>query len=293
MCGLKDTFGITSQKICIRNYKKLESTVFDNFFLKNFQGSVKKLSTRDHTGNNFIITVRNAGTDKKEINEVLENITSGLPNFYWFQRFGIRQNNHRLGKLLIQKKYEEFIFHFLSDSMNEEGRVQTVRNSLAENIGDWNKCLKIVENTDLQDEKELIASLCKCSSPEEAIKRMKLSRFFVHSYVSYLFNRALSKFIRENGYKQVLIEKIGKNSQLDSLNKEIYKEIMEDEGLTLNDIKQSAFLSEGHPRRSLFYPKNLTFSQKEELVISFDLGIGEYASLVLDFVVDTDRIKWC
>jgi len=294
VCGLKDTFGVTSQKICIRNYRKIKLTIFEKFFLKNFHGSSKKLCVGDHIGNNFIVTLRNVETNKKEINEILKNIESGLPNFYWFQRFGVRQNNHILGKLLIQKRYEEFIFHFLTDSTNEGKRNQILRRYLAENFGDWDICFEIIKNMDLSDEKELLTYLCKYSSPEKAIKKMKLARFFVHAYVSYLFNKALSKFIKENGYKQVLIEKIGRNTRLDSFNKQIYKEILENEGLTLTDIKNSVFTGKNHLRHSIFYPKNLYFSNRNEnLMMSFDLGKGEYASLVLEFLVDSNKIKWC
>ncbi len=294
VCGLKDTLGFTSQKICIRNYKKIKQVIFENFFLKEFQGASKRLDVGSHTGNNFIITIRDIQLDGEDINTHFENFKLGLPNFYWFQRFGIRQNNHYLGKLLILKKYDEFIAHFLLDSKNEDGKIKNIRKILSENFGDWGKCFKILKDTDLTDEKELITNLLKFTSLEKAIQQMKLSHFFIHAYVSYIFNKALSKFIIENGYRQVLIEKIGKNTILDKFNKQIYKNILEDEELTLDDIKNSSFADNGHLRYSFFKPKNLCFYEKaKNLIIKFDLGKGEYASLVLEFLIDSDKIKWC
>ena len=115
-CGLKDTLGLTAQRICILNKGKLKKTKFRKFFLKNFTGSDQKLKPRDNNGNHFRIRVRNIA-DKNRLEKRLNKLLGDkilLPNFYGPQRFGIRQNNHFLGKLLLEGKYYEFAVSFFN-----------------------------------------------------------------------------------------------------------------------------------------------------------------------------------
>jgi tRNA(Glu) U13 pseudouridine synthase TruD len=57
--------------------------------------------------------------------------------------------------------------------------------------------------------------------------------------------------------------------------------------VNIEEIKSACkkFTVEGHPRNSLFSPKNFKFEiKRNHITLNFDLGIGEYASLVLDFL---------
>jgi TruD family tRNA pseudouridine synthase len=94
-CGLKDTLGLTAQRICIPNKRKLKKTKFDKFFLKDFRESGKRLKVRGHKGNHFVVRATNVkespASSEKLLNGFGAEIKRGLPNFYGLQRFGLRQ----------------------------------------------------------------------------------------------------------------------------------------------------------------------------------------------------------
>lgn len=291
-CGLKDTNGFTSQRICFIN-KKLSQTVFDNFFLKDFANSEEKLTVNSHSGNKFTVRARKVSESKENIdilNKFKELLIKGLPNFYGPQRFGVRQNNHLYGKLLLTGKYEEFLKEFLIYSNNELKEIKEIRILLKENFGNWAKCLELVKNNSLlNDEEELIKNLLNEADLGRAISNMKLSNFFVHAYSSYLFNLVLSKNL-DKKLDEVSFEKIGNGStNLDESNRAMFDEILKKEGLNFGNFNQKGSLFElkNHSRKAVFYPKNFSYKfDSDELIVSFELGNGEYASLVLGFLFE-------
>lgn len=298
-CGLKDTLGLTSQLICIKNRPslKIKKTRFRNFFLKEFTPSDKNLSIGDHRGNSFVIRIRNINLPKGAIEDSISNfknftVNKGLPNIYGCQRFGIRQNNHLLGKLLLKGRYEGFIFHFLTHSKNESPAIKASREKIRENFKDWKKCFEIIKKyKELSDEKTLILDLLEGTDYITAIKKNRLFNFFVHGYSSYLFNLALFSFLKKS-YENIKIEKIGKNSKLDKLNRSLYEPILKKEKVSIEDFNKCPFDIKGHSRNSLFYPKKFDFEIKPKaMTLSFDLGKGEYASNVLDCLIDSDVVK--
>ena len=198
-CGLKDTNGLTTQKICLKTKEKLKFTIFQKFFLKNFEASNKKVERGEHRGNCFIIKAKFNPQEQEVATKILKNFSSlikrGLPNFYGPQRFGIRQNNHRLGKLLIKKQYNDFVFRFLTETNNESKELKQARRKIKAHYGDWEKCASILKGfRKLPDEKELILNLL-ANDLFPSIRKMKLSSFFVYSYISYLFNLALFSYL--------------------------------------------------------------------------------------------------
>ncbi len=297
-CGLKDTLGVTAQRICFKNTGKLTKTRFPRFFLKDFSCSNSPLTIGMHTGNRFLVKITRLQTDPKKAEELLrafsKRIEKGIPNFYGPQRFGIRQNNHQLGKLLLQKKYSDFIWQFLTYSKNETSSIRRIRKKLEKNFGNWNKCLKIIgKNTDLSDEKTLVEHLSFGYSELDAIKKVKISGFCIHSYSSYLFNLALSEFINKK-HKNIQLEKIGEHTRFNQLNKKLFLPVLEKEGIAITDFnqKEKLFCVPHHFRNTLFYPKNFEYEiHKKEINLKFDLGKGEYASFLLDFIVETDFEK--
>jgi len=149
-CGLKDTFGITAQRVCILNRGKLKHIKFKNVFLKDFRGTNKKLNLREHIGNHFIVKARNISVSSEKCGKLLqifkERIERGLPNFYYFQRFGKRQQNHILGKLILKKKCEEFISRFLTEtSKNEPREITLIRKKIKANFNNLFICLKFLQ----------------------------------------------------------------------------------------------------------------------------------------------------
>lgn len=290
-CGLKDTIGLTAQRICILNRFSLKKTRFKKFFLKDFQGSNDELNPRSHQGNRFHIKARNVISPHQVCESTLKEFrTKGnkaLPNFYGPQRFGIRQNNHVLGRFILEGDYDKFIKAFLIDSSKEESlKIRKVRKKLEGNLKDFKRCKKILGDLEgLEDERELIENLI-FHPKEEAVCNTHRSVFFVHSFSSYLFNRALSLCLEKGGaiIKEASLDKIGADTHFDAFNAEFYSPILKEENMELADFKHShkALNINSHPRKIFFFPNNFNFKTKNnEIALSFDLGIGEYASLFL------------
>lgn len=291
--GLKDTEGLTSQSVCIRNNNNLriKKAEFKNFFFTNFRDSNKKLVTRAHVGNCFTVKALGVNPSKKNIrflNRFKEDSMKGLPNFYWSQRFGIDQNNHYWGKLLLKKEYERFVIEYLTYRKNPK-----LKSMIMKNLGDWNACIRIFSGVKgFDQEKQLIKNLIKNINMLAAIKEMNISSFFVHSYSSYLFNLSLSSFLKKE-YKSVDLLKLGKKCNMDKLNQSLYEPILEKENVSINDFESCDFDIYSHPRPSLFYPASFEFYfQGKDLFLTFKLGIGQYASLLLDFIFKSNK-KLC
>lgn len=142
---------------------------------------------------------------------------------------------------------------------------------------------------ELINEKELIENVLS-KGKEWAIKNMKLSKFFLNSLSSYLFNLALSHYLkkyRREKVKNIELEKIGSNTKFDKINRTFYSSILKKEGIKLSDFKNlpEELKIEGHSRKIFFFPKNFKFQIRERnVVLEFDLEVGEYASLLLDFI---------
>jgi len=288
--GLKDTCGITSQQICFENHK-LSKTRFKKFYIKNITFANWNIKTNTHAGNKFKIKVRDIKANQTTrgcIKKFMVRADRGIPNFYGPQRFGVRQNNHLLGKLLLNQDYEKFVYEFLTQSKNESADEITDRNELKQNFGEWKKCLSIAEsNSKLNDETDLLTHLSAEKNYLIAIKRMKIARFFPHAYSSFIFNQALSKYLVKNE-TNCQLEKIGCGAIFNSTTQQLFKDVLKKEGISMDTFKHPVkeFRVKSHSRAALFFPKDLRYKlNKTNLIIEFTLGTGEYASVVLGFLV--------
>lgn len=261
--GLKDTLGLTAQRICIKNIKPLTKTLFPNFFLKDFSDENQKLSLRNHLGNSFRIKIRNIFIPPKEIIKYLKKIKernkNGFPNFYGFQRFGKNQNLHQIGKLIIKRKFKEAYSLFLINSeISKKKIIKKMQSSLF-----------------------------------DILRKEKVFIFAINSYSSYLWNLALSKWLSENkNIKNIKIFKIGSNIKPREIERKFYLPILKKERVKFSDFNFSIkeFNIETHLRDILFYPRNFQFKyNKNFLLLTFDLGIGEYASLLLDIIFNNRK----
>lgn len=298
-CGLKDTFGLTSQKICIFNPGcALTHIKFNNFFLKDFTGSDQPLRPRDNEGNHFIIRVRNV----KNIEQALKTLNKLikeeilLPNFYGPQRFGIRQQNYILGRLLLEGHYQELLNRFLTDTNDHESKkIQKIRKQTKGHLGDWRTCYQLLSGVNgLDDEKELINDLLKGRDLLQSIKMVKILELWIHAFSSYLFNLALSKYLQQKKEisKNIKLNKIGINTVFNNNDSDLYSLIFQQEKISPSIFQQvqPGFVVQGRLRNAFFCPKNLILQQqKNDIILEFSLGSGEYASLFLDFIFNNRR----
>ena len=295
-CGLKDTFAITAQRISIpycRSNLKTAYT-FENFFLKDGKPSNFSLSKDMHSGNRFEVTIH---FDKQFANGALMRLKknlkiifrNGLPNFYGAQRFGSRGLNHIIGKEILRRNFEKAAKIWLAESRYSCGFCKFVR----ANWSKWDKCASFIsKRNDLKIEYQFLRKLSENSGNFiDAFGSIPLGSFFVRSYSSYLFNKALSIFLSTGkDVRKKKLPLIGYGTKTSELNRQ-YLRLMDRDSISLNMFnfeEDKRLISKGGLRAAFFYPKDLNIRRidKRTLLLSFSVGNGSFATVLLKFILD-------
>jgi len=116
--GRKDSFAITRQWISVEHIDPAtvrELSIPDVNVLRVTR-SMKKLRLGQLAGNRFQLRlIQIAATDRERFEQVLDLLQQdGIPNYYGAQRFGRSGTTYRLGRLLVQRRYREYLSALLS-----------------------------------------------------------------------------------------------------------------------------------------------------------------------------------
>lgn len=217
--GIKDRLALTSQRISIRgllsqdNQKTTHEEQFkaineENFFLKHIRRGKGAMANGELKGNRFIIVVRLQKALQKEqkniIKQELENMKQqGFWNFFSFQRFGTpRLLSHWLGLLLLKQQYGEVVKNFVTyGSLRELPYFIELRKQLESLWGNWGAIKESIDRFSyhFQLERQLIDHLVE--KPDDFLGALQTIpdqiRLWLYAYDSYLFNRLLSKLIKQ------------------------------------------------------------------------------------------------
>jgi tRNA pseudouridine13 synthase len=289
--GLKDKRSISFQ------YAAISSEPKKNIANMHKVGYVKADSLDSIlVGNLFRIRLRNACSHidiaVKEVREVVER--SGIPNFFGIQRFGSKGiMNHIIGRLIIKRKFEEAAKLLSSGNGFYE---REVRMRLQEGKG-WISAIRSVP--------------------------IRIRRLFTQAYQSYIFNRILSRALknglelnacslgdfwfttdmsglkvtsmhgpreRPNREAKLLIQIPGyAYRETGSRFDRIIEEVMEEEGIEPRDffVKELQEVScEGGLRRAALFTSKLQLRQENgDYILSFILPRGQYATILLREIV--------
>ncbi len=114
--GTKDKKAHTSQRISIENpnLEFLKNFQHQNIILKNFKWNKRKIKMGYLDANHFKITLRDI--DKKDAIKISSKIkkTTFFPNYFGPQRFGISQNNIKIGKQILKQNFDK-AFHLIKE----------------------------------------------------------------------------------------------------------------------------------------------------------------------------------
>ncbi|MBI4399182.1 tRNA pseudouridine(13) synthase TruD, partial [Candidatus Micrarchaeota archaeon] len=235
------------------------------------------------------------------------------PNYFGEQRFGsVRKNTHLVGREILVGNFKGAVLNYLTFTNNEENEDAVIaRKELASDL-DYSKALKDFPRH-LKYEKIILNHLAK--NPNDFVNSLrKLPRglllMFVHAYQSYIFNVLLSKRIstgnlkpEEGEYTCALndygfpdLEKktkkgflVGKLIGYESSLNEVEKELFEKEAIDkeMFKIKSLPEISSKGSFRTLLTPlKDFNYKVDEELILSFSLQAGSYATVVLREFID-------
>ena len=204
--GTKDKNAVSVQYFMIYNADEKIAEKLREVRLKDAEIEVvcftsKNLELGDLVGNFFRVKVSDAenGERVEKITEELKE--KGIPNFFGIQRFGsLRLITHEVGKLIIQREYEEAFWVYVAKPFEGEREdVRKIREILWKER-DAKFGLRELPKY-LRYERLLLQKLREGKNELEALlslpKNLKL--MFIHAYQSYLFNRLLSERIREFG----------------------------------------------------------------------------------------------
>ncbi|CAA9986416.1 tRNA pseudouridine synthase D, putative [Plasmodium knowlesi strain H] len=83
----------------------------------------KKIELGAHSGNRFVVVLRNVQRHEDYLRHKLEQIKKhGFINYFGMQRFGVYKNTFNKGKALIRRDYKEYIGHVLDPLIFENKR---------------------------------------------------------------------------------------------------------------------------------------------------------------------------
>lgn len=292
--GLKDRYSIATQYM-VANKKYLKIIANE---LKKFKISINELGfiedpltfKENISGNKFNLIVYNPPKEYYLKYMVYHIQKTGLPNYFGYQRFGIHRLNHIVGKvILIGPDYLDTLPSLLYEELN--------------------KVIKL----DLIRDRQLLHR-----------KRYRyLIRYFLDSYQSYLFNKALGlrllsnkqtfsndfclKYLGDGHHiitkcnnlrsyelkQNLLVPLIGydylRMSSKDGF-REIYRKILEEESISIDHFKtlyKMGILMRGGFRRAFITNCKIKYRyiNNKKLRLIFELDKGTYATIILREII--------
>lgn len=197
--GTKDKRAITTQYFCVNNFiGNADINLKDVEVLEVFR-SDKCLDLGDLYGNNFRIRVSDIKNDSEEIiKNVLSEMGSGqFPNFFGVQRFGSsRPVTHIVGRFIVERNFEEAVRNYIGLVFSFD-RDKEARKYFYDTL-DPEGTLKLIKGKMDYEYIMLKHLIEKPGDYKGAIERLPrtLKMMFVHGYQSYLFNKILSRRLK-------------------------------------------------------------------------------------------------
>ncbi len=201
LLGLKDARAISNQIMGI-NSSTTHSYGKDDHM--RFLGWSRRLpSRRDLVSNNFEILISEIHKEPVEVKRIVHGFTfyiDSIPNFYGYQRFGSKRRvTHLVGEKILKGRYEEAIWLYLTHTSSHEDQETRLWRYTLDETGDLSMSFKEIPLR-LFYEKRMISALLRHKDDYMgAIRKLPITlrRLLVNAYQSYLFNKILSKRIKE------------------------------------------------------------------------------------------------
>ncbi|MEK7309390.1 MAG: tRNA pseudouridine(13) synthase TruD [Planctomycetota bacterium] len=314
--ALKDRHAQTEQmiSICRGPTKDLQHHSIN---LKYLGQSDQPIRPDSFSANHFTIVLRDLSkSDTEKIQERSKEIDqSGVSNYFDEQRFGsVRGGNEFPAKQLIKRDYEGALKTALTATSKEDRSiVRQTRQTIAENWGNWKKCLELLPSR--SPERSIVNFLImRPFYFRQAFEMMNpnLVLLFLHSYQSFIWNKGLnqlllkylgsakkkSKNIIKTPYllgEFIFYQSLGSNvlkalKELsipfmthktvfpDETTSAIFSEILKEEGIPQNDFRihgmEKTYFRRGE-RKAIIFPETLSIKgiENDELAKSKRLKV--------------------
>lgn len=206
--GTKDRNATTTQLISCFGKSALEP--LKNLDVKDIKilgiwTANKKIKLGDLKGNRFTITLTKTNCQVPEINpekieEKIKELNYFTPNYFGAQRFGIRNNSHKVGEHILKGNVEAAIWEILVGS--PEAETNEIAKLARSKLNEHKNFAQAYEEfpRHLHLERDLLSHLK--NHPNDFIGAFrKLQRqsllIFVHAFQSAIFNELLQRRIKE------------------------------------------------------------------------------------------------
>ncbi|MEM1353263.1 MAG: tRNA pseudouridine(13) synthase TruD [Planctomycetota bacterium] len=166
-----------------------------------------KLRRGHHGGNRFVLRVREVDpTAVVRAKPILDLLTkSGVPNYIGDQRFGYRQNSHRMGRLLLRGEYEAVLDELLgSDYPTESEFIRAGRGHYR--AGRYTEALEVWPKV-LRYDRQALDALRQGKRGRDAVRAIDPAqrRFLVSAWQSDVFNQVLDRRLRGGSFDRLLL----------------------------------------------------------------------------------------
>jgi len=326
--GLKDKRALTSQRISIYqpSQERLSKFNFKNIKIYNPFWSKEKIDIGLLKANRFTVKIKQITNLSKDdldslVNQTIEQINkNGLINYFGEQRFGgVREITHKVGKLLLLKRYKEAVILYLTEiSELEREDIKLAREALKKDLN----FRKHAANFPTQTGYESAILNHLANNPTDFLGAFKvlpksIQFLFIHAYQSYLFNELINLRI-DKGYGlepiegdkvidgEVYLHLFGVRSEFSKgLAGELEKEIIKKENISFKDFynkEYSVLSSKGEFRKIKTSVNDLKVLSIEDdvdnedlddplmLSLSFVLDKGQYATVALREIIKKEMI---
>ena len=196
MAGLKDAQSVA------RQWMSLEHVDIDKAMHLDLPG-VRVLAVSRHrnklkvghlAGNRFEVRIRGCRPGARgaaaRVLEVLQ--ARGVPDWFDYQRFGRRADNHLLGRDLVLGDYRGFCDRFLGRPVASDSR-RLAEGRRAYDAGDLEGARRLM--TGQTDRLRVLSALIRTGDPERAARNLprQLAKLFIAACQSALFNAVLDR----------------------------------------------------------------------------------------------------
>lgn len=210
--GLKDKQAVTRQLFSVRQpsmtHDQERLTQIEQPGLKLLWSARhgNKLRRGHHAGNRFVIHIRKVDPAaviwaKATLDRLM---VQGVPNFLGEQRFGFRQNNHHLGRMLLLGQWQALLDELLGNPRADE--LPEIRDArLAYHAGDFAKALLAFPRY-LHAERQALDMLRQHRSPQRIVPALDAMQreFWINAAQSDVFNRVLDARLRQGSFARLL-----------------------------------------------------------------------------------------
>ena len=197
--GTKDKRAVSTQYFSLMASKdEIEGLDISNIEIEFIHKTTKPIRLGNLVGNKFRIKISDSDKDKNKINDILEQLDGGFPNYFGIQRFGaVRPITHIVGEKIVRGDYQSAVWDYLTTEGGDASGSEA-RKWLRENKNMEKALEKFPYH--LLFERQIIGHLSRNEGDYTGALRElpeSLLKMLVHSYQSLIFNRVLDQRIRQ------------------------------------------------------------------------------------------------